>query len=142
MSLALLVAIGVLTSVGVFLISSRSLSRLILGFSLIGHATVLSLLVAGGPPGPPPFGASGAVANPLPQALGLTAIVITFGLTLFLLALGVRQQDLTGDDLVEDDIEDRRIRTRVSDEERRADEDHGGDDIPDGSGPGEEQVVA
>jgi multicomponent Na+:H+ antiporter subunit C len=48
-------------------------------------------------------------ANPLPQALSLTAIVISFGLTLFLLALARRQHVLTGDDLVEDDIEDQRI---------------------------------
>ena len=49
------------------------------------------------------------ISNPLPQALSLTAIVISFGLTLFLLALAGRQQALTGDDLVEDDLEDRRI---------------------------------
>ncbi len=41
----------------------------------------------------------------------MTAIVISFGLTLFLLALAVRQQTLSGDDQVEDDLEDRRIAT-------------------------------
>ena len=49
------------------------------------------------------------MANPLPQALTLTAIVISFSLTLFLLALARRQRTITDDDLVEDDLEDRRI---------------------------------
>ncbi len=118
MSLALLIAIGGLTSVGVYLITTRSLSRIILGFSLLGHATVLALLVAGGRPGASPIGNGAEVSNPLPQALGLTAIVISFGLALFLLALAVRQQTLTGDDLVEDDLEDRRVGSREAIQER------------------------
>ncbi len=112
MSVALLVAVGGLTSVGIYLIMARSLSQIILGFSLLGHATVLGLLVAGGAAGDAPIEGTVAVvdvSNPLPQALALTAIVISFGLTLFLLALAVRQQDLTGDDQVEDDLEDQRI---------------------------------
>ena len=91
MSLALLMAIGGLTSVGLYLITARSLSRIILGFSLLGHAAVLALLAAGGPPGPSPIANQldgQTSANPVPQALALTAIVISFGLTLFLLALG------------------------------------------------------
>ncbi len=113
MSISLLAAVGGLTTVGVYLITSRSLSRIILGFALLGHAAVLGLLTAGGPPGESPVvgGAvqGDAISNPVPQALGLTAIVISFGLTLFLLALAARQQLLTGDDLVEDDLEDQRI---------------------------------
>lgn len=136
MSLALLFAIGGLITVGVYLITSRSLSRIILGFSLLGHATVLSLLVAGGPPGDAPLGGGGDVANPLPQALGLTAIVISFGLTLFLLALAVRQQNLTGDDLVEDDLEDR----RVADTDRDAGD--GKATAPRGLDPDEGKAVA
>lgn len=111
MSGALLFAVGGLTAVGVYLVTARSLSRIILGFSLLGHAAVLSLLTSGGPAGAPPVvdQASGPISDPLPQALSLTAIVISFGLTLFLLALARRQNQLTGDDLVEDDLEDRRI---------------------------------
>lgn len=112
MSIALLAAIGGLTSVGLYLISARSLSRIILGFSLLGHAAVLALLAAGGPPGAAPIAdraETAELANPLPQALALTAIVISFGLTLFLLALAGRQQSLSGNDHVEDDLEDRRI---------------------------------
>ena len=116
MSATLLATVGGLTSVGLYLITSRSLSRIILGFVLLGHAAVLALVTVSGPAGDAPVVAAAddaSVANPVPQALALTAIVISFGLTLFLLALAGRQQTLTGDDLVEDDIEDRRIQ-RVS----------------------------
>ena len=117
MSSALLLAIGALTGVGLYLITARSLSRIILGFALLGHAAVLALVTAGGPSGSAPLVSSGAageaatLSNPVPQALALTAIVIGFGLTLFLLALARRQDVLSGDDLVEDDLEDQRVGT-------------------------------
>ena len=107
-------AVAGLVATGTFLVTSRSLSRIVLGFALLGHAAVLALLAAGGRAGSPPIvdGEPAAdTANPLPQALSLTAIVIAFGLTLFVLALARRQQVLTGNDLVEDDVEDRRIAT-------------------------------
>jgi multicomponent Na+:H+ antiporter subunit C len=56
----------------------------------------------------------------MPQALALTAIVISFGVGALLLALAYRSWQLTGDDLVEDDVEDRRIAAeaaRLVDEE-------------------------
>ncbi|MEM7093393.1 MAG: NADH-quinone oxidoreductase subunit K [Actinomycetota bacterium] len=112
MSIALLIVVGALTSVGLFLITARSLSRIVLGFALLGHGAVVALLASGGRPGSPPLAdqsTADQISNPLPQALALTAIVIGFGLTLFLLALARRQQELAGDDLVEDDLEDRRI---------------------------------
>ncbi len=112
MSAALLLAIGTLTAVGIYLITARSLSRILLGFALLGHASVLSLLGAGGPAGQPALAnttSPAEMSNPVPQALALTAIVIGFGLTLFLLALARRQQSYTGEDLVEDDLEDQRI---------------------------------
>ncbi len=114
MSASLLLAVGGLTTVGLYLITARSLSRIILGFALLGHAAVIALITAGGQAGNTPIvnsetGDAAAMANPVPQALALTASVISFGLTLFLLALAVRQSQLTGDDLVEDDLEDRRI---------------------------------
>ena len=112
MSITLALTVGGLTTVGVYLITSRSLTRILLGFALLGHAAVLALVAAGGPSGTPPLADQSPVdelSDPLPQAFGLTAIVIAFGLTLFLLALARRQHTLTGDDLVEDDLEDRRI---------------------------------
>jgi multicomponent Na+:H+ antiporter subunit C len=118
MSVAMIVAVAGLVAAGTFLVTSRSLSRIVLGFALLGHAAVLALLAAGGPAGSPPIvdgEPAPDTANPLPQALSLTAIVISFGLTLFVLALARRQQVLTGDDLVEDDVEDRRIATTHDD---------------------------
>lgn len=112
MSGALLGVVGGLTAVGLYLVTGRSLSRIVLGYALLGHAAVVALLIAGGRAGRSPIAgraAPDAMANPLPQAIALTAIVISFGLTLFLLSLARRQQTLSGDDLVEDDIEDRRI---------------------------------
>ena len=112
MSVTLALTVGALTSVGVYLITSRSLTRMLLGFAILGHAAVIALIAAGGEAGRSPIAGDAEPADlsdPLPQAFSLTAIVISFGLTLFLLALARRQQLLTGDDLVEDDLEDRRI---------------------------------
>jgi multicomponent Na+:H+ antiporter subunit C len=125
MSIAMIFAVAGLVAAGTFLVTSRSLSRIVLGFALLGHAAVLALLAAGGRAGSPPI-VDGEplrdMSNPLPQALSLTAIVISFGLTLFVLALARRQQMLTGDDLVEDDVEDRRIATTHDDPAESVDE--------------------
>ena len=120
MSVTLALTVGGLTSVGVYLITSRSLTRILLGFAMLGHAAVVALIAAGGESGDAPLADRSAVedlSNPLPQAFALTAIVISFGLTLFLLALARRQQQLTGDDLVEDDLEDQRIAVDPDDAE-------------------------
>ena len=112
-TLALL--IGVLYAVGTYLLLQRTLTRVVLGLGLLSHGANLLLLMAGGAPGAVPFvgrtdGAAGAgTADPLPQAMVLTAIVITFGVTAFLLALAFRSWLLTGEDFVQDDVEDRRI---------------------------------
>jgi multicomponent Na+:H+ antiporter subunit C len=121
----MIAAVAALAATGPFLVTSRSLSRIVLGFSLLGHAAVLALVTSGGRAGEPPIVdgvAQPDTANPLPQALSLTAIVISFGLTLYLLALARRQQILTGDDLVEDDVEDRRIAAFVEQRAARSDE--------------------
>jgi len=105
--------VAVLYGVGVFLLLQRTLTRIIIGLALLSHGANLLLLVAGGRAGLPPLSGvmaeGGQVADPVPQALALTAIVITFGITVFLLALAYRSYQLTGDDEVEDDLEDRRI---------------------------------
>lgn len=111
MSLATVLLIGVLFSVGVYLILQRHLTRVLVGLGVMAHGVNLMLLVSGGRPGKPPIiGESAAeYADPLPQALILTAIVITFGVTAFLLALALRGWATADDDVVEDDVEDRRI---------------------------------
>ncbi|MBQ0986992.1 Na(+)/H(+) antiporter subunit C [Streptomyces sp. F63] len=111
----LAVVVGGLYAVGFLLMMQRSLMRIVLGFILLGHGTNL-LLLSAGRPGEPPLtdGSSaepGRYADPLPQAMALTSVVITFGLTAFLLALAYRSWWLTGHDEVQDDVEDRRIGT-------------------------------
>ncbi len=112
MSLVLAVSTAALFSLGTWLLLQRSLSRIIIGLGLLGHGANLLLMLSGERRGVAPFvGSIGSSrpADPMPQALALTAIVIAFGVTAFLLALAYRSWQLTGDDLVEDDVEDRRI---------------------------------
>lgn len=117
MSVVSALIIATLFGVGVYLLLQRTLTRIIIGIALMGHAANLLLLVAGGSPGRQPIVGrfteeqrlAGEVTDPLPQALALTAIVISFGITAFLLALAYRSWVLNRHDEVEDDIEDRRI---------------------------------
>ena len=111
MSLLLLVAAAVLVSCGTYLVLGRQLSRIVIGIGLIGHGVNVLLILSGGDGGTPAFvgGDPERFADPLPQALVLTAIVITFGVIAFLLALAYRSWLVTADDEVEDDVEDRRI---------------------------------
>jgi multicomponent Na+:H+ antiporter subunit C len=105
--------IGALFAIGTYLLMQRTLTRVVIGLGLMSHGANLLLLLAGGAAGRAPFvgddGAPPDVADPLPQALALTAIVITFGLTAFLLALAYRSWQHTHDDDVQDDPEDERI---------------------------------
>lgn len=114
-NLAMALVLAVLYAVGFFLIMQRSLMRILIGIVVLGHGANLLLQLAGGPPGRAPVlgvAAPEEFTDPLPQALALTAIVITFALTTYLLALGYRSWVLTGHDEVQDDIEDRRIAQR------------------------------
>lgn len=118
MTAALPVLAGALFAAGTYLVLQRPLARILLGLALLGHGANLLLLAAGGRAGEPPFvgGAPSGAADPLPQALVLTAIVITFAVTAFLAALAYRSYVLTGSDAAEDDVEDRRIaRERLED---------------------------
>jgi multicomponent Na+:H+ antiporter subunit C len=123
-SVALALAAAVLFSCGSYLLLQRTLTRVILGIALLGHGTVLLLQVAGGRAGDPPLMgpdvAGDAVVDPLPHALALTAIVITFGVTAFLLALAYRSWALTHDDEVQDDVEDRLVARAIDEELARA----------------------
>jgi len=98
----------------------------VIGLGLIGHGANLLLLQTGERRGIAPFVGSTSgrtIADPMPQALALTAIVISFGVGAFLLALAYRSWQLTGDDLVEDDVDDRRIAAeRGLDDEELADQ--------------------
>lgn len=110
--LMLVLVIAVLIAGGVYLLLERSLSRVLIGVILIGNGVNLLLLVIGGPPGGAPIvGVTqpAEMSDPLPQAMVLTAIVITLALTGFLLAMAYRSWQLNEHDEVQDDLEDRRI---------------------------------
>lgn len=100
---------------GTYLLLQRQLTRIVIGLALLAQgANLLLILSAGGRGGPTFVGnaPSETLLDPLPQAFILTAIVITFGTTSFLLALAYRSWILTNDDEVQDDIEDRLVATR------------------------------
>ncbi|GAA4745271.1 Na(+)/H(+) antiporter subunit C [Amnibacterium soli] len=105
-SVALLGAMAVLYACGVYLLLEKSVTRIILGILLIGNATNLLLLALAGPPGAPPIAGSGPSSDPLPQALILTAIVITFAVSAFLMALVYRSWRIAQEDRLERDEAD------------------------------------
>ena len=112
MTVLLAATAATLFGLGTFLVLQRKLSRIIIGIALLGHGANI-LMVTSGDRGNAPIvgnGPDGELADPLPQALALTAIVISFGVTALLLALAYRSWLLTSDDEVQDDVEDRAIR--------------------------------
>ena len=112
MTLAMAALIGVMGSVGVYLMLHRSLTRIILGVGMLGNAINLLIVSVGGEAGTAPIvGRDGTPSDPVPQALVLTAIVIGFGIISILLALAYRSWTIDGNDEVEDDIHDRRVAT-------------------------------
>jgi len=103
-----------LFTIGTYLVLQRKLSRIIIGLALLSHGANVLLIISGRPGLAPLIGSEAAskFSDPLPQALALTAIVISFGVTAFLLSLAYRSWLLTADDEVEDDVADRAIGAR------------------------------
>jgi len=107
-NLALALTIGGLFAAGVYLMLSRNLIRVILGFLLAGHAVNLLLLTSGTSGVPPIVGEAQngeQVADPLPQAMILTAIVISLAVSTFLFAMAYRNYRNTRDPEIEDELE-------------------------------------
>lgn len=93
MAIALALIVAMLVTGGVWLLLRPRSWSVVLGLTLLGYAVNLFILLAGriGSRQPPlALEGAGAVANPLPQALVLTAIVIGLGMTAFLVALALR----------------------------------------------------
>jgi multicomponent Na+:H+ antiporter subunit C len=119
-TVTLAAAAAALFAVGTYLLLQRKLSRIIIGLGLLTHGANVLLITAGRRGDPPIVGRGDprTFADPLPQALALTAIVITFGVTTLLLALAYRSWLLTQDDEVQDDVGDRAVaRADVVEEE-------------------------
>jgi multicomponent Na+:H+ antiporter subunit C len=114
-NVTLVVIVGVLVAAGVYLLLERALTRVLLGVVLISNAANITLLLASGRAGKAPLYGVNEVeemSDALPQALILTAIVIAFGVTAFVLAMAYRSWQLDGLDDVQDDLEDAMIRRR------------------------------
>ena len=107
-NLVLAVTIGALFATGVYLMLSRNLIRVILGFLLAGHGINLLLLTTGVGGVPPIVGeAQGGeqMADPIPQALILTSIVISLAVSTFLFAMAYRNYRNTRDPEIEGELE-------------------------------------
>lgn len=106
MDMVLAIAVGLFVALGVYLLLSRALIRMLMGMLVLGNGINLLIFTAGrltreaAPIVPPGLEqAAGPIANPLPQALILTAIVIGFAMFSFLLVLAYRAyQTLDCDD--------------------------------------------
>jgi multicomponent Na+:H+ antiporter subunit C len=111
-SLSLILAASTMIGCGVYLVLERSLTRVLVGLVMLGNGVNLLFLVSSGPAGRAPIVGDdpSRMSDPLPQALVLTAIVISLGTTAFLLAMAYRSWQLTGHDDVQDDVEDAAIR--------------------------------
>jgi multicomponent K+:H+ antiporter subunit C len=108
MELLLALAIGVLTGAGLWLALRPRTFDVIVGLTLLSYAVNLFIFVSGRPaPGRPPIirdglpATLGNYADPLPQALVLTAIVISFAMTAILLALALRSYGARDSDHVD-----------------------------------------
>ena len=112
-NLTLLTVMGALYACGIYLILERSLTRVLLGLMLLANATNLLILATGGYAGLAPLYSkdTGAqeYADPLPQALILTSIVISFAVTAFMLGIIYRTWVLARQDEIQDDVEDLRV---------------------------------
>lgn len=112
-NLTLLIVMGALYACGIYLILERSLTRVLLGLMLLANATNLLILATGGYAGLAPLFAKDTPArdynDPLPQALILTSIVISFAVTAFMLGIIYRTWVLARQDDIQDDMEDLRV---------------------------------
>jgi multicomponent Na+:H+ antiporter subunit C len=124
-TLALVIAGGALVTAGTVLLLSRPLTRIVLGAVVLGNGVNLLLLATSGPAGRAPLlqpvSERGEMADPLPQAFVLTAIVISLALTAFLSTLAYRAWQLSGTDDVQDDDEDIRVARRAEHAEEERD---------------------
>lgn len=108
MEFVIAIVIGVVFATGIYLLLSRRLIRVLLGTTLLSHAALLLLMTMGGlKRGAAPIldGSSGPFVDPIPQALILTAIVIGFGVTSFIIVLSYRAYQKMGSDDTNDFVE-------------------------------------
>lgn len=109
MSASLVVLVAALFGVGTYLLLHRTLTRIVLGVGMLGNGVNVLIVATGSRAGEAPMVGNAGATDSVPQALVLTAIVIGFAITAFLLALVWRNWTIDGNDVVEDDVEDRLV---------------------------------
>lgn len=108
MNLIIAVIIGILFTASTFLMFQKSFFKLIIGTILFSYATIFFLFTVGGvTKNAPPILTDGlnaveALADPLPQALTLTAIVISIGVQLFIIVLLKKVYETVGTEDLDD----------------------------------------
>lgn len=128
-SFVMVLAMGVLIAAGIYLMLERSLTRVLLGFILLGNGVNLLIILTAGRGSPPLTDGKNlsteGMSDPLPHALILTAIVITFAVTAFLLAMIYRSWRLMRADSLQDDDTDLQVAiTKLIDSEAEASTDY------------------
>lgn len=105
MNVVLAITVGGLYAAGLYMIMRRSIVKVIVGLALLSHAANLLIFTSGrltrdGPPIIPdtPVPTTPPIADPLPQAVILTAIVISFGVLAFTMVLVRRAYEAVGTD--------------------------------------------
>ena len=104
MELIVSLGIGILTACGLYLVLRARTFSVILGLTLLSYAVNVLIFMGGRLTATaPPLALPGAtgLSDPLPQALVLTAIVIGFGMTAYLVALSLRAKAESGSDHVD-----------------------------------------
>ncbi|WP_226656767.1 Na(+)/H(+) antiporter subunit C [Pseudalkalibacillus hwajinpoensis] len=104
MEIIMSVLAGMLFTAGVYMILQKQILKIIIGTALLSHGAHLFIITMGKlNRGKPPILSEGVTSyvDPLPQALILTSIVISFGVTSFLLVLAYRTYQTNGTDNME-----------------------------------------
>ena len=101
MSLAMVVLIAVLFGSGTYLLLHRTLTRIVLGVGMLANGVNVLIVATSGPPGDAPIVGRDGATDSVPQALVLTAIVIGFATTGFLIELALRSRHESGTDHVD-----------------------------------------
>lgn len=140
-NLFLLLAAGTLVACGTYLLMDKVLTRILMGILMLGNGANLLILQAGGSAGSPPIMGRDSkvygeeIADPLAQAMILTAIVISMALTAFILTLIYRHYRYRTADIVETDTEDVAVAMAARSNQPSAAMDHDASDDPETGRP-------
>lgn len=102
MELLVAISIGTMTAAGVYLMLRMRTFPVVIGLSMLSYAVNVFIFASGRlvVDAPPVLGAAATMTDPLPQALVLTAIVISFGMTALVVILSLSSYLNAGTDVI------------------------------------------